>query len=115
MTFLDIASEARGTAWIIHLKGFLDVHTHEMLRETIREHMAHGRHQILLDMEQLTYIGSSGIEVILSTVQPLRDQAGDLVLTGMSSKIYKVFDLLGLPALLTIRPTVEEGLQAFKP
>jgi len=113
MTFLDIASEARGNAWVVHLKGFLDVHTHDMLRETIKEHMAHGRIFILLDMEHLTYIGSSGIEVILSTVQPLRDKGGDLVLTGMSSKIFKVFDLLGLPALLTIRPTLDEGLQAF--
>ena len=33
MTFLDISSETRGGAWVIHLKGFLDVHTHEMLRE----------------------------------------------------------------------------------
>ena len=113
MTFLDISSEARGAAWIIHLKGFLDVHTHEMLRETIREHLAHGRVKQVLDMADLTYIGSSGIEVILSTVQPLRDKGGDLVLTGMSPKIFKVFDLLGLAALLTLRPTLDEGLAVF--
>lgn len=113
MTFLDISSEARGTAWVIHLKGFLDVHTHDMLREVIKEHIGQDRFHLVLDMSELTYIGSSGIEVILSTVQPLRDAGGDLVLTGMSGKIYKVFDLLGLTALLTLRPTLDEGLQAF--
>jgi len=113
MTFLDISSEARGGAWVIHLKGFLDVHTHEMLRETVREHLGQGRFHLVLDMAQLTYIGSSGIEVILSTIQPLRDKGGDMVLTGMSPKIFKVFDLLGLTALLTIRPTLDEGLALF--
>ncbi len=114
MTFLDISSEARGGVWVIHLKGFLDVHTHEILRETIREHLGQGRSKFVLDMAQLTYIGSSGIEVILSTVQPLRDKGGDMALTGMSPKIYKVFDLLGLTALLTIRPTLDEGLAVFE-
>jgi anti-sigma B factor antagonist len=114
MTFLDISSEARGETWVIHLKGFLDVHTHEILREAIRELLAKGRTRLVLDMEQLTYVGSSGIEVILSTVQPLRDKGGDMVLSGMSPKIYKVFDLLGLTALLTLRPTLDEGLAVFK-
>lgn len=114
MTFLDVSSEARGNTWVIHLKGFLDVHTHEMLRETIREHLEKGQCRLVLDMAQLTYIGSSGIEVILSAVQPLRDRGGDLVLTGMSPKIFKVFDLLGLPALFTIHPTLDEGIQAFQ-
>ena len=36
-----------------------------------------------------------------------------MVLTGMSPKIFKVFDLLGLPALFTIRPTLDEGIQAL--
>ena len=114
MTFLDISSETRGGAWVIHLKGFLDVHTHEMLRETVREHLGQGRFHLVLDMAQLTYIGSSGIEVILSMIQPLRDKGGDMVLTGMSPKIFKVFDLLGLTALLTIRPTLDEGLVLFQ-
>ncbi len=95
------------TAW----PYFSDVH--EMLRETIREHLDKGQCRLVLDMAQLTYIGSSGIEVILSNIQPLRDKGGDMLLCGMSPKIYKVFDLLGLPSFFTILPNVEEALSVF--
>ena len=113
MTNLEVASEQRGEAWVIHMKGFLDAHNHGLLRDAVRERVQKGCTKLVLDFGQLTYIGSSGIEVILSNVQPLRDKGGDLVLCAMSPKIYKVFDLLGLPSFFTIRETVEEGVGAF--
>ena len=115
MTNLEVTSEQKGDAWVVHMKGFLDAHNHGLLRDAVRERVQAGCTRLVLDFGQLTYIGSSGIEVILSNVQPLRDKGGDLVLCAMSPKIYKVFDLLGLPSFFTIRETVEEGLKAFAP
>ena len=115
MTNLEVASEQKGEAWVIHMKGFLDAHNHGLLRDAVREHMQKGRNRLVLDFGQLTYIGSSGIEVILSNLQPLRDAGGDFALCAMSPKIYKVFDLLGLPSFFTIRDTVDEAVAALAP
>jgi len=113
MTNLEITSEPKGEAWVIRLKGFLDAHNHEAFRMAVSDHIQKGHVRLLLDLSGLTYIGSSGIEVILSNVQPLRDKGGDMVLCGMSPKIFKVFDLLGLPSFFTICPSVDEGLKTF--
>jgi anti-sigma B factor antagonist len=113
MTNLEVTSEARGEVWIIHLKGFLDAHSHVLFRDAVREHVEAGRHRLVVDFADLVYIGSSGIEVILANIQPLRDNGGDMVLCCMSQKIFKVFDLLGLPSLFVIRDSVEEAVGAL--
>jgi anti-anti-sigma factor len=113
MTNLEISSEQKGAAWVIHLKGFLDAHNHELFRQAVADHVQKDRIKLVLDFSGLIYIGSSGIEVILSNIQPLRDRGGDMLLCGMPPKIFKVFDLLGLPSFFTILPSVEDALQAF--
>ena len=113
MTNLEITGEQVGGAWVIHLKGFLDAHNHGLLRDAVKEQIQKGHNRLVLDFSQLMYIGSSGIEVILSNIQPLRDSGGDMVLCAMPPKIFKVFDLLGLPAFFTIRPHLDEAVSAF--
>lgn len=113
MTNLEITSEPKGDAWVIHLKGFLDAHNHELFRQVVADHAQKGHYRLVLDFSELIYIGSSGIEVILSNIQPMRDKGGDMILCGMSPKIFKVFDLLGLPSFFTISPTADEALGAF--
>ena len=77
MTNLEIAAEQKGVAWVIHLKGFLDAHNHELFRQAVTEHLQKGHVKLVLDFSGLIYIGSSGIEVILSNIQPLRDGRPD--------------------------------------
>ncbi len=113
MTNLEVAAEQKGETWVFHLKGFLDAHNHGLLRDAVKEHVMRGHHRLVLDFGGLLYIGSSGIEVILSNIQPVRDAGGDIVLCAMPAKIYKVFDLLGLPSFFTIVPTVDEAVSAF--
>jgi len=113
MTNLEIRAEEVGPATVIRLKGFLDAHNHGLLREAVKEHVQKGHTRLVLDFSELTYIGSSGIEVILSNIQPLRDAGGDIVLAAMPPKIYKVFDLLGLPSFFTITQSVDQAVQAF--
>lgn len=112
MTNLEITSEPKGDKWVIHLKGFLDAHSQELFGDAVREHIQKGHYKLVLDFSELIYIGSSGIEVILSNIQPIRDKGGDMVMCGMTPKIFKVFDLLGLPAFFSITDSVEEALSA---
>ncbi len=113
MTKLEITSESLKDAWVLHLKGALDAYNHVVFREAVDSHVKKGRHKLVVDFSDLTYLGSSGLEVILAHIQPVRNAGGDIVLCGMSPKIYNVFDLLGLPSFFTIVPTLDEALAAF--
>ncbi|MEW5764798.1 MAG: STAS domain-containing protein [Acidobacteriota bacterium] len=111
MTNLEVTSETQDGVVIVRLKGFLDAHNHGLFRECVADHVARGAKRLVVDFSELVYIGSSGIEVVLSHIQPLRDRGGDMILCGMSPKIFKVFDLLGLPALFVICKDAQEALQ----
>ncbi len=113
MTHLEVKTEERGKIRILHLKGFLDAHNHQIFRTSMNEMRSDGLAKVVVNFEQLTYIGSSGIEVILANVQAMRDKGGDIVLCGMSQKVFKVFDLLGLPSFFRIFDTVDEAAAFF--
>jgi len=113
MTNLKISTEEKNNVHIIHLEGFLDAHNHVLFRNAVTDAMDSGATRIVVDFAELVYIGSSGIEVILSVIQKLRDDGGDMVLCGISSKIFKVFDLLGLTSLFKIFETLEEAVNCF--
>lgn len=110
MTHLQVDAEKHGEVILLRLKGFLDAHNHGLFRDALEKYASQGHTRFVVDFSELTYIGSSGIEVLLSRIQPLRDQGGDILLSGMSPKIYKVFDLLGLPALFVICKDAAEAL-----
>lgn len=113
MTNLKISTEERGSVLIIHLEGFLDAHNHVLFKNTVEEAVNRNTSRMVVDFSKLVYVGSSGIEVILSVIQKLRDEGGDMVLCGASPKIFKVFDLLGLTTLLKITDSIEEALKCF--
>jgi anti-sigma B factor antagonist len=114
MTHLDVELGQQGDVKILRLKGFLDAHTHHLFKGRLEECLSDGTVRIVVDFRELSYIGSSGIEVILARVQGLRDAGGDIVLSAMSPRVYKVFDLLGLPSFFRILQTEAEAVEAFR-
>lgn len=113
MTHLDVELDQRGDVKILRLKGFLDAHTHHLFKGKLEECLADGSVRVVVDFRELSYIGSSGIEVILARVQKVRDVGGDIVLSAMSPRVYKVFDLLGLPSFFRVVATEEEAVASF--
>jgi anti-sigma B factor antagonist len=47
-------------------------------------------------------------------IEEVRSNDGDIKLSNMSQRVYKVFDLLGFPALFEIFETEEEAIDKFK-
>ncbi len=46
-------------------------------------------------------------------IETIRDNEGDIKLAGMSSKIYRVFDLLGFPTLYDILENEDQAKKKF--
>ena len=65
--------------------------------------------KIIVDLSGLNYISSAGLGVFVSHLEDI--QSGiDLVLFGLNESVLQVFELLGLPQLLTIVDTEEDAL-----
>lgn len=64
-------------------------------------------------MSDLNYISSAGLGVFMGFIEEIRDNKGDIKLSNMPDKVYKVFDLLGFPALYQIFKEEDEATEKY--
>lgn len=111
---LNIDLEVKNDVLCIRLEGELDHHTAEDLRNlatnAIEKHQI--RH-ILLNLEHLSFMDSSGLGVILGRYKQIKQLHGEMVVCAISPAIERLFDLSGLFKIMRLEPTEEFALQSL--
>lgn len=97
----------------LYLSGFLDAHTAPVFESNLQNLIKEERFRIIINHRDLDYISSAGLGVFMGFIEEIRDKGGDIKLSNMSPKVFKVFDLLGFPALFEIFDDEKEALQKF--
>ena len=81
---------------IVHIKGEVDVYTCPALKEKLKEVVDRGQLQLVLDLEDLQYIDSTGLGTIAHTAQNIQDQNGQVHVICNKPQIKKIFEFSGL-------------------
>lgn len=102
---LDV-TERNGFA-ILAVKGEVDVYTAPRLRERIVELVSQGNHQIVVDLEGVDFLDSTGLGVLVGGLKRLRSHDGDLSLVCTQPRILKVFEITGLTKVFSIFDNVD--------
>ena len=116
MSEIDIKiKEAEGNSdlMVIKLSGFLDAYTYQNFEDALKKLINQNKFKIIVDMGNLDYISSAGLGVFMSVIAQIRQHNGDIKLTGLNSKVYKVFDLLGFTKLFQIFSEFDDAVKAF--
>lgn len=87
---------------VIEVEGFLDAYTVAELEETFNVLIKDRKFKLIVNLAKLDYISSAGLGTFMGVIDEIRNNQGDIVLTNLSPKIYKVFDLLGFSELFQI-------------
>ena len=113
---LDTTSTTAGEKPIqkVRISGYLDSSTFPQLQEHLNNLMKQGNLHYLLDLENLDYISSAGLGVLMGILREVREKDGDLKIVNMSEKIERVFYLLGFSRLMKVYSTEEEALESFQ-
>ena len=82
------------------VEGRLDTTTAPILEKTINE-LSDGVTELILDMNQLVYVSSAGLRVLLST-QKKMSKIGSMKLTGICDEVMDVFEMTGFADILEI-------------
>ena len=80
------------------------------LRELIRDLLAKGHKNILLNLGEVTYIDSSGIGELVSGFTAVSNQGGHLKLLNLTKKVH---DLLQITKLLTVFDVHDDEAKAI--
>lgn len=113
MADFNTSIKEQGDISIINLRGYLDAHTAPVLENNFVDLINKNRFQIVVDFKELAYISSAGLGVFMAYVEEIRQNKGDIKLSGMSAKVYNIFDLLGFPLLYEIFDSEEEAVKKF--
>ena len=69
--------------------------------------------KLVLDLNQLRFVDSSGLGAMLSCLRQLTAKGGDLKLCGMSSQVRALFELVRMHRIFDIYSTREDAVKAF--
>src|SRR6059058_5233723 len=105
---LDV-TERNGYA-ILAVRGEVDVYTAPRFRERLIELVSEGRHKIVVDLEAVDFLDSTGLGVLVGGLKRLRSHDGDLTLVCTKSRILKVFEITGLTKVFSIYDSVDAAV-----
>ncbi|MBM7701655.1 anti-sigma F factor antagonist [Metabacillus iocasae] len=109
---LSVDLELKQDVLLVRLGGELDHHTADHLRQKITEVLEQGSvHHILLNLENLTFMDSSGLGVILGRYKQIRNNGGEMVVCSISPSIERLFDMSGLFKIIKLELDEQNALQ----
>src|SRR3982751_1892299 len=107
---LSVTSRQEGTRTVIAVGGEIDVYTAPSLRERLNELVASGHYNLVVDMEGVEFLDSTGLGVLVGGLKRVRSHDGTLRLVCAQEKILKVFRITGLTKVFPIHATLAEAL-----
>ncbi|MCA1834714.1 MAG: STAS domain-containing protein [Actinomycetota bacterium] len=109
---MDIVLDSRPEgAWtVIDVKGEVDVYTAPKLREKVVDLVGQGSHQLIVNLEGVEFLDSTGLGVLVGGLKRVKSHDGTLALVCTKPKILKVFSITGLSKVFPIYDTVQEAV-----
>ncbi|WP_028987302.1 anti-sigma F factor antagonist [Thermicanus aegyptius] len=111
---LQVEILERDKVFVVRLKGELDHHTANDLRQTLGEKIErHGFTHLILNLRDLTFMDSSGLGVLMGRYKQISAKKGEMFVCSMNPTIYRILELAGLFKILTVKETEEEVLASL--
>jgi anti-sigma B factor antagonist len=99
---------------IVEVEGEIDVYTAPRLRELLIELVNTGFYQLVVNMEKVEFLDSTGLGVLVGGLKRVRAHDGSLDLVCTQERILKIFRITGLTKVFGIHDTVDEAIKARK-
>lgn len=109
---LTLRRRDEGEHTVVEAAGELDVYTAPRLRELLLALDAEGRHRVVVDLEALSFIDSTGLGVLVGGLGRTREAGGDLALVCANERVLRPFQITGLTEVFAVHATLEAALAA---
>jgi anti-sigma B factor antagonist len=99
---------------IVDVEGEIDVYTAPRLRELLIDLVNNGHYQIIVNMEKVEFLDSTGLGVLVGGLKRVRAHDGSLDLVCTQERILKIFRITGLTKVFGIHDSVDEAIATRK-
>lgn len=97
---MTIEKTINGSTAVLRIVGALDTETAPELEALLNSELA-GISDLTLDFEELEYVSSAGLRVIINA-QKKMNVAGKMKVTHVNESVMEIFEITGFTTILTI-------------
>ncbi|HEV2261111.1 MAG TPA: STAS domain-containing protein [Candidatus Rubrimentiphilum sp.] len=105
--------EPKGDTYVVDLSGEIDVYTSPKVKDAIGELIDKGHYNLVINLENVRYIDSTGLGVLIGGLKRVREHGGTVNLVCTNPQIKKIFDITGLVKIFGIYDDVDAAMKAL--
>ncbi|WP_077369294.1 STAS domain-containing protein [Anaerosalibacter sp. Marseille-P3206] len=90
-------------AWVVKPVGEVDIYTSPKMKEVLTDSLKEKDVDILMDCDELEYVDSTGLGVLISILKRVRESGNDIIIVNLKQNIRKLFDITGLDKVFIIK------------
>ena len=83
------------------------------IRDAIKDLLAKGQKNILLNLSEVNYIDSSGLGELVSAYTSVRNAGGELKLLGLTKKVHDLLQITKLYTVFDVKDDEASAVSAF--
>ena len=110
---MELRVESHRDVDAVRITGRLDLVSSSTLKDLIRERLSDRRLNLVLNLDRVDFINSSGLGALISALKDVRLSNGRLVLCHMAPYVDEIFELTGLKKVFDTYTTEDEAVASF--
>jgi stage II sporulation protein AA (anti-sigma F factor antagonist) len=111
---LSAEFQVKDEVLIVRLSGELDHHEAEELRDKWKEEIyKHGIKHVILNLEAVSFMDSSGLGVVLGRYKEVLQLGGEMVVCSISPPIRRLFEMSGLFKIIRLEESEQFALETL--
>lgn len=80
----------------------------------VEEQMSSGHNRFVIDLSELEYMNSTGLNIMLNLMNNARNQGGEAVVACSTARIKSLFSVTKLDTVFTLKDSREEAVKHLK-
>lgn len=110
---MDIKHRENNGISILDFSGNLDTNHSPLAEQKVNQLIEGGSDKILFNFQDLNFIASSGLRILLATAKKLKVTDGQMMVCNLNETVQEVFDISGFSSILNLAADEAAALAAF--
>lgn len=102
---MEITVRNKENKYVFDLEGSLDIYTSLDLKSALEDSIKAPNSDVCINLDRLTYIDSSGIGILIKSLNYVQSLNGNMCVANLKPAIEKVFKVSGLTTYFEILST----------
>lgn len=99
---------------VARLTGRLDISSAAEMKQVFTTAIAGGSRRLIVDLEGVAFVDSSGLSALVSGLRIARQSGGDLRIAAAGDQPTAIFSLTSLDQVFRLHRTVQEAIDGYR-